>query len=151
MPPKGGLPAILVGGSLAGILDLTDALVFYGLRGVRPIRILQSIARGLLGAKAFEGGWGTAALGVGLHFVIALGAAAVYYAASRRLKFMRRRAVMSGLLYGVAVFLFMNGVVLPLSAAGKPAFSTITFLNGIAAHLFFVGLPISLAVRRYSK
>ncbi len=76
---SGALPAILWGGVSAGILDITVAFIRWG----RPVRILQGIAGGLLGAPAFQGGWGTAALGLVLHFFIALSAAVVYYTASR--------------------------------------------------------------------
>ena len=54
--------AILWAGLIAGTLDITDALVFYGLRGVPPVRLPQNIASGLLGRDAFQGGVGTAAL-----------------------------------------------------------------------------------------
>src|SRR5712692_8674548 len=111
-----GLAAIVWGGLLAGGLDITAAFVIYGVRGASPVRILQSIASGLLGAAAFQGGRETAALGALLHFLIALVAAAVYYAASRKLGVLLGRPVVSGLLYGVAVYVFMNFVVLPLSA-----------------------------------
>ena len=42
--------AILYGGLVVGTLDALDALIFFGLRGVAPIRIGQSIAAGVLGA-----------------------------------------------------------------------------------------------------
>jgi uncharacterized membrane protein YagU involved in acid resistance len=120
---------------------------------VSPLRILQSIASGLLGAASYEGGLGTAALGLALHFVIALGAAFVYYAASRKLKFMVRRAVIvCGLLYGIAVYLFMNSVVLPLSAFPHKIWPRPdVVLTGLVVHMLCVGLPIALTVRRYSK
>src|SRR3977135_329964 len=110
------LPAIFWAGLIAGILDMTDALVFNDLvRGIKPIRILHYIASGVLGqAAANRGGIKTAALGMALHFVIAFGAAIVFYVASRALPFMTRHAVISGLLYGGAVYLFMNWIVVPL-------------------------------------
>jgi len=144
--------AVLWGGLLAGVLDITGAFVTHGLRGVSPLRILQSIAGGLLGKASYEGGLGTAALGVMLHFVIAFGAAFVYYAASRRFDFLVRRPVVCGLLYGIAVYLFMNSIVLPLSAFPHkiwPRFDVV--LTGLVVHMLCVGLPIALTVRRYSK
>ena len=54
---SGALPAIFWGGLACGILDITQAFVAWGLRGAKPIRILQSVASGLLGAKAYVGGW----------------------------------------------------------------------------------------------
>src|SRR4030095_10491466 len=86
--------AILWGGLTAGALDILDAFIVFGLRGASPIRILQSIASGLLGASAFKGGMATAALGLVLHFFIACSAAAVYYAASIKLPVLIRRAVL---------------------------------------------------------
>ncbi|HEX8472751.1 MAG TPA: hypothetical protein VF666_01835 [Pyrinomonadaceae bacterium] len=142
--------AILRGGLLAGVLDLTAALVTNSFRGLSPVRILQSIASGLLGADSYMGGWKTATLGVFLHFVIALGAAAVYYALSRRLRFLVRRTIPAGLLYGVAVYLFMNLVVLPLSAfPHQITFRAPLLVTGLIVHMLCVGLPIALVIRRY--
>ena len=100
------------------MLDLLDAFVFFGLRsGVRPIRILHSIAAGLLGRASFSGGWRTATLGLALHFFIAFVIVLVFMMASRRLPALRRHAVPAGLLYGIAVYLTMTFVVVPASAA----------------------------------
>ena len=141
--------AILWGGLIAGCLDLTAAFIAFGLQGTAPVRIMQSIASGLLGMDSYAGGFKTAALGVALHFLIATGATAVFYLLSRRLKFMVRQAIIAGLLYGAAVYFFMNLVVLPLSAfPHKIAFR---FVTGLLIHLFCVGLPIALVVRRFSK
>jgi uncharacterized membrane protein YagU involved in acid resistance len=115
------------------------------------MRMLQSIASGLLGLDSYSGGLRTAALGVLLHFVIATGAAAVFYLASRKLTLLVRQAIVSGLLYGIALYFFMNLVVLPLSAfPHKISFPLSSLLIGLAVHMLCVGLPISLTVRRYS-
>src|SRR5258708_21476260 len=105
----------MVGGLIVGVLDLTYAILVYSPQ--KPILIPQTIASGVLGMKSYSGGAPTAALGVFLHFVIAFGAATVYYLASRKLPFLVRRAVLSGLIYGALVYNFMHLVVLPLSAA----------------------------------
>jgi hypothetical protein len=146
---SGAVPAILRGGLAAGVLDITAAFIRWG----KPVRILQGIASGLLGPQAFQGGWGIVALGMALHFVIAFSAAAVYYSASRKLAFLRSRAVLWGLLYGIAVYMFMSWVVVPLSAFPKShtAFSAIGFAISLLTHMLCVGLPIALAVRRYAK
>ena len=146
-------PAIFWAGLIAGILDMTDALVFYYLRGVKPTRILHSIASGLLGPAAYRGGWKTAALGMALHFVIAFGAATVFYIASRKLRFLTRHAVISGLLYGGAIYLFMNRVVVPLSRAARSTApqQMIPLVNGVLAVVLCVGLTIALVIRRFSR
>jgi hypothetical protein len=143
---RGALRAVLQGGLLAGVLDIVAAFVVYGFRGTTPIRILQSIASGLLGAEAFEGGLATATLGGLLHFFIACGWAVVYYGASRRLRVLSSRPVPSGMAYGAAVYLMMNLVVLPLSAFPKRPFAFDVVI--LMVHMFCVGLPIAFSVSR---
>jgi hypothetical protein len=115
---------VLRAGLTAGVLDITAAFVVYGFFGAKPLRLLQRIASGLLGSRAFEGGFATALLGLLCHFAVAFGAAAVYFAVSRGVYFLVRHAVVSGILYGVAVYFFMNRIVVPLSAIGRQPFSS---------------------------
>jgi hypothetical protein len=149
-PAGTGLRAIVWGGLLCGVLDITAAFVVYGVFGAKPIPILQGIAAGLLGSQAFSGGLATAALGLFCHFFIAFCAAAVYYAASRWIPFAARHAIAAGALYGACVYFFMNRVVVPLSAARKHPFSFEMMAIGVTIHIFCVGLPIAIAVRRFS-
>jgi uncharacterized membrane protein YagU involved in acid resistance len=141
--------AILVGGAIAGVLDITYAIVFSAFRGVAPMRILQSVASGLLGKAAFDGGTATAALGLVLHFLIAFSAAAVFWVASRQWPGLLRKPVVTGILYGVVVYAVMNLVVLPLSATPpRTKFLPIVIVTGLLVHMFFIGVPIALAARR---
>ena len=139
---------VLRGGVIAGVLDAVDGVVAFGLvLGMNPIQVLQYIASGVLGASAFTGGLTTAALGAVLHFLIAFVAAGVYVAASRWLTVLRAHPVLCGVPYGVGVYVFMNYIVLPLSAVPTSGFSTV-LLNGVIGHALFVGLPIAWAARR---
>lgn len=143
--------AIFWGGLICGVLDIAYAFVFFGALGVPPERLLQGIAFGLIGRSTYGGGLETAAFGLFLHFVVAYGATTVYYLASRKLHFMVRRAVISGMLFGVAVHLFMQFVVIPLSAIGPRPLHLGIFLINAFEHMLLVGLPIALAVRRFSE
>jgi len=145
---------ILYGGLIAGTLDLSAAFISSWLRaGVGPVRVMQSIASGLLGAASFTGGAGSAALGVVLHFLIATVATAVFYVASRTLRALVEHAITAGLLYGVVVYAFMNFVVIPLSAVprrgGTPPLSG--RIIGLLIIMFCVGLPIAAVVRRFER
>jgi hypothetical protein len=142
--------AILWGGLICGVLDLTAAFLVYGMFGAEPIPLLQGIAAGLLGPRAFSGGLPTAALGLLCHFVIAFLAATVYYGISRVLPFVLQYAIAAGALYGVIVYFFMNRVVIPLSAARKFPFSLKMMMIGVTIHIFCVGLPIAIVARRFS-
>ena len=136
--------AVLWASLTCGVLDITAAFIVYGFFGAKPVPLLQGIASGLLGPKAFQGGLATALLGLLCHFVIAYGAATVFFAASRAIPFFIQNAVISGALYGVAVYFFMNRIVVPLSAAAKRPFSMKMMIIGVVIHIFCVGLPISL-------
>lgn len=151
LPPLSPARAIVYGGIAVGTLDALDAVIFFGLwRGVAPIRIFQSIASGLLGRASFQGGLTTAFLGGVLHYFIAFAIVTVYYAASRRLTLLTRRPVLAGAVYGVLVYLFMNLVVLPLSAANRAPFVLPVVLNGLFIHVVGVGLPSALFSRAAS-
>jgi len=145
------LRAIFWGGLWCGVLDIAFVLVFYGLRGASPVRILQSVAGGALGPAAYQGGAATAALGLALHFVISYGAATVFALAALRLRFLTARALVSGVLFGAAVWFFMQLVVLPLSASPPKSFPPPAPWPVIVAHLTCVGPPIALAARRFLR
>ncbi|MEZ5330533.1 MAG: hypothetical protein R2991_00450 [Thermoanaerobaculia bacterium] len=148
---SGGLArAMLLGGALAGALDLTFAVVYWSLRGSGPTRVLQGIATGLLGPDAFAYGGRAALLGLLLFWIIIAGATATYAFASRRLPLLARRPVLCGLAFGALVNLFMTWVVVPLSAATlvpRPLGERLIVMLGCAV---CVGLPIALAVHRFA-
>ena len=143
--------AISIAGLTCGAMDISAALVVYGLMGAKPLRLLQGIAGGILGPRTYSGGTSTALLGLTLHFVIAFGAATVFFLASRVVPLLLNHAVVSGVLYGIAVYFFMNRVVVQVSAATKFPFSIKMMLIGVIIHIFCVGIPISLSIRRYAR
>ncbi len=144
-----GGQAVLYGTLAVGTLDALDAVVFFGLRsGAQPVRIFQGIASGLLGPGARQGGLGTAAVGLVLHYFIAFGIVLTYALASRRIHALTRHPVICGLVYGLAVYAVMNLVVIPLSKIGGPTMPAAPVLaNGLLIHMFGVGLPTALFAR----
>jgi hypothetical protein len=143
------LRAFLWGGFICGCMDITAALVVYGFFGAKPLRLLQGIAGGLLGPRTFEGGLATALLGLLCHFFIAFSAAAVFVMVSRSVPLLVEHAFIFGPLYGIAVYFFMNRIVVPLSAATKYPFSFEMMVIGVVIHIICVGTPIALAARRF--
>lgn len=132
---------------IVGTLDIGEVIVFYWLRGVAPIRVVQGVATGLYGRASFQGGVRTALIGLALHFFIATVVVCVYHFASRKFALLRRAPIAMGVFYGLAVYAFMNAVVLPLSAAGPPKFVLPVVLNVLFAHVFCVGIPTALLAR----
>jgi hypothetical protein len=137
---------ILVGGAVAGSLDLTAAFLTFGWG------VPRAIAAGLLGRQALHGGTATWILGVFLHFFIAFSAAAIYCLASRKLAFLKEHFLVCGMFFGIAVFLVMNLIVLPLSglhAVGP--YQLRGLIQGITIHMLIIGLPISISLRIFSR
>jgi hypothetical protein len=149
------LKTILIAGLIAGTLDITAACVSsYWMNGIGPVRIFQSVASGVMGKASSDGGAWSAAFGLFLHFVIAFLWTVIFYILSRKIKFLVDKAFISGPLYGIAVYWFMQLVVLPLSAfpykkqlIPEPN----AFILGMLIHIFCIGLPIALIVRHFSK
>lgn len=139
------LLAIGVGGLIAGTIDLTQACILFGWD------IPLSISAGLLGRQAIHGGAGTYLLGVFLHFFIACSAAATYYLASRKLRFLVEYPFICGLFFGAAVEDVMTLVVLPLSALhARGPYHLNDLILGLVVHMIVIGLPIAYSVRRFS-
>lgn len=138
-----------IGTLIVAVLDITDAFVFFAFRGVPPRAILQSIASGVLGREAYRGGWATAALGLGLHVVVAVIVVGIFLAAARRWRALATQPFLWGPLYGLVVYLTMTRVVMPLSAfaGGGRGPDAAGILNGVAIHLLGVGLPCALVAR----
>lgn len=149
MKQMSGPRAVLIGGCLAGALDLAFALSFAYFNGTPPRSLLQTIASGLLGEASYSGGTPSAALGFVLHFLISLLFASAYVLASRRMTVLTRNAVASGVVFGVGVFLVMRLVVLPLSAFPHPVhIKSFGAALDLVSHMLLFGLPIALAARK---
>jgi uncharacterized membrane protein YagU involved in acid resistance len=148
MRPR-ALDTILLGGAAIAVLDIANAIIFWALvRGTQPQVILQSVAAGLLGKPAaFAGGAQTAWLGAILHVSISCGIAAVYYAACVRVPSLLKRPLVSGASYGVAVYLVMNFVVIPLSRTSRAPFMPAWFLASFLGHILLVGMPVAFIAR----
>jgi uncharacterized membrane protein YagU involved in acid resistance len=147
------LQAIFWAGFWCGVLDISQACIAWGIQNhLPPIRIFQSVASGLLGQKAFHGGVTTAVLGLLLHFLIAFIWATIFYGASRYIGFLTAKPVISGLLYGEFVWVMMTFVVVPLSAIHRwpPRFDPASIITGPIGHTVLVGLPIALAIKKFS-
>jgi hypothetical protein len=147
---RGPLSAILLGGAVAGAIDISYAITFWAVRrGIGPRRVLQSVASGLLGGASYTGGAESAALGLFLHFLIATIWAALFVAAARLVPALLRRAVLAGLSYGIVIYAVMNLVVIPLSRfPTKPKYPPDVLVSGLLIHMLGIGLPIALAAAR---
>jgi hypothetical protein len=152
-PARSALRAITTGALIAGVLDATFAVILdvLILRAFSLLGVLQWIATGVLGSGAFSGGLATAALGVAIHFALAFFFATLYYVAAQRIAPLRSNAITFGLIYGAGIWLVMDLIVLPHSGVPASPFNPVVFTAFLIDHAAFVGLPIALAVKRYTR
>ena len=140
--------AILLGGLVAGTIDIGSATLIYW---VNPVVILHSIASGVLGRASFSEGVPSALLGLLLQWAMSLIIAAIYVLSTRVVQVPSRLWIAAGLAYGVAIFFVMNYVVVPLSAAMPkphlPHFTPDKFAENMIAMLLF-GLIVAFFARR---
>jgi hypothetical protein len=140
-----------LGGGVGGLLDIIYAIVLWGfILGGSPVGILQSIASGLLGKAAYDGGAATAVLGLALHFCIATCMALAYVLAAKRLPILTSRPILMGVLYGFVLFAVMNFVVVPLSAIGWRPMKPLGAFRALLPHILFVGPAIGYFTARRS-
>jgi hypothetical protein len=139
---------VALAGLLAGAFDLTFAFIFYGRQGIGPTALLRGIASGVLGPSAFELGSWTVVLGAALHFFIAMCATFVFYFASGRLRVLTRRPLLSGAAFGVAMYIAMHFIVLPLSRVHFRMPSLHNAIGELFSHIVLFGMVIALGVAR---
>lgn len=142
---------VALSGLLGGALDLLFAFIFYGYHGATPQIILRSIASGVLGADSFSAGVWVLPLGALLHFFIAVCAAFVFYLASRSFTVLVRYPVPCGAVFGVAMYVFMHSVVLPLSRVHHRVMPLSDVIGELMSHIFLFGIVIALGVSRAVK
>ncbi|PFH11658.1 hypothetical protein BCF11_4111 [Collimonas sp. PA-H2] len=149
MKPRTLIWALLVGGTIAGTLDILFAISLAAYNGMGPIRLLQMVASGAFGNAAFSGGAATAALGSIFHFALAYLWTTVFLVVAWRVPALLSRPLVSGIVFGVVVFLAMRLLVLPLSAfpfpvTFKPVGSTLDLLS----HMLLFGVPIAISASK---
>jgi hypothetical protein len=135
-------------GVAAGFIVLVPVLILQLSRGIGVIPEMQLAASSLIGMTAYAG---TSGLIVGalLHFFVSIVPAIVYALVASRLPVVNRLAWLGGPLLGIIIFFFMGFVVLPHSAfITPPSVSPMPLLPALLIHMFGLGLPIALIVRR---
>ena len=145
---KSGRKAILSATLVAGTLDILAAFLVYAiiLEKTSPGRILMSIASGIFGKAAYSGGVPMIMTGLLLHFLIALIFTTFYYLIFPGLAFLRKRKLLSGILYGIFIWLVMNLGVLQIVFEGMPLPDPNAALLGMAIVIVAVGIPISYII-----
>ena len=147
-PSRNAVATIVLGALVAGTLDIAYAIGFWAIRaGVAAMRILQSVAAGVLGDASFSGGIGSASLGLALHYLIMFAMVGACFLLARRWPPLHRQPLLFGAIYGLALYGVMTYVVVPLSAAGPSPKDALWIACSIAMHML-VGVLCAWFARR---
>lgn len=154
------LKPILYAAVIVGALDITAACIQTHIEfGTPPMRVLKGVAGGFLGRGAYQGGFAVAALGLTLHFTMALTVATVFYLLTRRFPLPKKLlgVVAVGLFYGAAVFAVNNFATAPFLSWLRSLYLHTPVLfkppmgwSQLVIHLFCVGLPVALVTYRFT-
>lgn len=150
MKSKSG--TIFLSGLIAGTLDILAAVIIYAvvLEKTTAIKILQSIASGVFKKEAYTGGPQMAWYGLGFHYLIALIFAWFYFIIYPYLPFLKKNVILSGILYGILVWIIMNLIVLPIAFPLLPEkHFDFPLLLSILILIVCIGLPIASITRKY--
>jgi uncharacterized membrane protein YagU involved in acid resistance len=148
------LRAALGSGAIIGVLDALAATAHaYAFVHIGPDRVFRFVASGALGRTAFTGGAHMIAVGLAFHFLIAIAWTTLFFLLARTFRLPLSSAPTAaalGAFYGLAIWLAMNLVVIPLSKIpARPLALTSATMAMILIHVIVIGVPIALLARRH--
>ena len=141
---------IAMAGLLVGTLDIISALThFYLKTGKDPVIVLKYISSAILGKSGYSGGNDMAVLGLLLHFVIAFIWTIIFFLIYPKLKLLSWNRIVTGLLYGIFIWIIMSRVIVPMSNASVGAFDLKQAIIGVLILIGAIGIPLSFIAHRY--
>lgn len=130
---------------LAGTLDGLAASIHYILNdGSNPLNVFRFVASGVFGNTALTGELGMALLGILFHYIIASIWVCLFFWLYPRVKPIWANKYISGIVYGIIVWLLMNLIVVPLSNTPPLSSSLLQYFIGMLIIIIAIGLPISI-------
>lgn len=140
------LKRILTVTLIAGTLDGAAAVIF--LAKFKFAATFKYIASAVLGNEAFAGGPEMVLVGILFHYFIAFSFTLFYAFCVTKVKFLSANKVVSGILYGLFVWVVMNLIVVPSTRIPQAGFDPQRALLNAVILVFCIGLPISLLISR---
>lgn len=140
---------VLGAGLLAGGLDIAAALIqFYIKTGKDPLIVLKYIASAVFGSDAYKSD-GMAVWGLLFHFIVAFIWTILFFLIYPKLRLLSWNRVVTGILYGIFIWIMMNRIVVPLSNAATGEFDIKQAAIAVLILICAVGLPLSFIAHRY--
>jgi hypothetical protein len=141
---------ILITAFIAGTLDISAAFIqSYIMNGVMPSTVLMYIASGIFGEQAFSGGTGIMALGLLVHYLIALSCTACFFWFYPRVSFLRKSIVLNSIIIALVAWVVTTRIIIPLSRIQTGSFNLSRAFIAVLILIVCIGLPIAYNARRY--
>lgn len=141
---------IVVATLIAGTLDILAAVFLSMIYGRGPMVMLRGVASGPF-PGAGEWGAGGSLLGLAVHFVLMAIMVAVFVLAATRLRRLWQQPILWGVLYGLATYVVMNLIVVPLRFGTPLPPPTRQIITQLFCHIVLVGIPIALVAARHFR
>ncbi len=141
---------ILIAAAVAAIINiLLVFLVQVVIKGDNTVLgILQKIASGVYGAKAFSGGYAMAAIGFLLHFFITLIFTTLYMLIHKQAAGLIEERTIRSLIYGCFVWAVMNLKILPMTDTNPPAGDFLQFSLSLGLVLVGIAIPMVFVISK---
>ncbi|HKZ68404.1 MAG TPA: hypothetical protein VJ111_18680 [Chitinophagaceae bacterium] len=141
---------IALAGLLVGSLDIIAALVnFYINTEKDPLIVLKYMASAMFGKSGFSDGNAMAAWGLLLHFLIAFIWTILFFLIYPKLKLLSWNRIITGILYGILIWIMMNRVIVPVSKASTGPFDLKQAIIAVLILIAAIGIPLSFIAHRY--
>ncbi|MBA4055260.1 MAG: hypothetical protein C0490_11150 [Marivirga sp.] len=140
---------IVFAGLLVGTLDILAASIQTLIYGRSPLNMLKFVASGVFGSEALTGGPAFSFYGLFFHYCIAMGWTVLFFLVYPKLDFLSRNRILTGLGYGLFVWICMSQIVLPLSNTPSLPFKLSGAIIAVLILMAAIGLPLSFIANKY--
>jgi hypothetical protein len=144
---------IIKAGLIVGTLDIVSACIYYFIKtgGSNPLNVLKFVASGIFGKEASSGGNKMIIAGLIFHYLIAFAFTIFFFWLYSKTHVLSRNKILTGILYGVFVWVVMNLVVIPLSNIPSRPFNLVNSIINAAILVVCIGIPLSFMANRFYR
>jgi uncharacterized membrane protein YagU involved in acid resistance len=144
---------IIKAGLIVGTLDILSAFIYYFIKtGEKNVfNVLKFVASGIFGKEAFSGGNRMIVAGLALHYIIAVAFTIFFFWLFPKIKSFSKNAILTGVIYGLFIWMVMNLVVVPLSNIGNRPFTIVNTLINVIILIVCIGIPLSFMANTFYK
>ncbi len=144
---------IVKAGLIVGTLDILSAFIYYFIKtGKKDFEsILKYIASAIFGKEAFAGGSLMILTGLALHYIIAFTFTIFFFWLFTKIKILSKNKILTGIVYGIFIWVIMNLVVVPLSNITRRPFNLNNAIINALILIICIGIPLSFIANGFYK